>query len=267
MEKTGKKELDAVFEKADDPLQQAEKTRAEIATKFRAMCTTCGIVVLKIPDLEQAIRAFVIRILMDIVKLTPSSEGPVDFKKLDLHNLFSFKQESPYFTFDEKILGLCKGLNVKDGEIAKMKDSIVDFLKSLEGVKKVFDEYTKEVGEIKDEAYDFVRLIDVKDGISEIYNQVKIGKRNLEKIFDVRGAMLMLGEAAEQIAEVIKVVHGWYDDPKFYIDFGEKARELVKKNITDMKKVVWETTNEQKLEKSEDWENNFDYRVVGQLQK
>lgn len=263
MEKTGKKELDAIFEKADDPLQQTEKTRSEIASKFKNMCITCGIVVLKIPDLEQAIRALVIRILMEIVKVTPKND--LDFSKLNLQNLFKFSQESPYFVFDEKILGLCKGLNVKEGEISKMIDSIVEFLKTLEGVKKVLDEYTKEVGEIKEEAFEFVKALDIKDGISEIYNQVLIGKRNVQKIFDMREAIQILGAAAEQISEVIKVVHSWYDDSKFYVSFGEKAKELVSKNITDMKKIVWETTNEPKLPQFEDWKTNFDYREAGHL--
>jgi len=32
-----------------------------------------------------------------------------------------------------------------------------------------------------------------------------------------------------------------------------------------MKEIIWNTSNEPKLEKFEDWKNNYEYRQVGQL--
>jgi hypothetical protein len=271
MEKTGKPELDEVFAKMDDPLQKSEETRALIANAFKEMTTITGTCVLKIPDLEQCVRAFLIRFLMEVRMNAPTtgdSVAPLDITKLDLQTLFSFSQESPYLSFDEEKLKNLQSLVKCDpntGELGKMKETIVNFLHTLEGIKSVFDEYSKECAEIKDEAMEFVNKLKMSDGMSSIYNDIMVAKRNVQKILDMRSIINVFGEVAKEIAEVVEVFGKLYADKSSFNVFDNLAKEMVEKNVTEMKLMVWNTTNEAKLDKFEFWETNFDYVVVGQL--
>ena len=148
LEKTGKTELDEVFDKADDPLVQSERTREKIAAAFKEMTINTGTVVLKLPDLEQSIRAYIIRFLIEIrlsplLTLTINKRDEVEnvMSKLELHKLFIISDNSPYISFDEEVLKNLKlSFNIKPdgGELGKMKEVIVTFIRSLKEIKKVY---------------------------------------------------------------------------------------------------------------------------------
>ena len=271
LEKTGKPDIDEVFAKADDPLQQSEITRSKIANAFKEMTILTGTCVLKVPDLEQCIRAYLIKFLIELKLNSPTQGGSLDFdfSKLELNSMFTFSQTAPYISFDEKKLKDVQNIfkiNPLEGELGKMKDSIVQFIKSLEGIKHIFDEYSKECWEIKEEAYEFISKLDVRDGMSELYRQVMIGKRNVQKILDMRVILEVIGEVGTQIAEAVNVFSSDIRDRSHFKKYEDLAAELVEKKITsDMKEIVWNTSNEAKLEKFEDWKNNFEYRPVGTI--
>lgn len=271
MEKTGKPDLDEVFSKADDPLQKAEEVRSKIAAAFKEMTTLTGTVVLKVPDLEQCVRSYLIKFLVELRKNAPTQGDTVDLdiSKLDLQDLFCFSQQPPYLTVNEEKLKTLQSAfkcNPCEGELGKMKDSIVKFLQSLEGIKSVFDEYAKEVGEIKQEAFEFVGKLKYSEGVSEIYREIMIGKRNLQKILDMRSIIQVFGEVGNQISEAVEVFSRLYKDSSAFKQFDALAKVAIEKKCgDDMMKLVWETTNEAKLPKLEDWKDNFDYKIAGQV--
>ncbi len=271
MEKTGKPDLDNVFAKADDPLEQAERTRSKIAETFKTMTIITGTCVLKIPDLEQSIRSYLIRFLMELRLNAPTQGGSEEFdwEKFDLNNMFHFSQESPFLSFDEeklKILQSAFKINPTEGELGEQKDAICEFLKTLPGIKKVFEEYRKECGEIKDEGMEFVSKLKLSDGVQELYREIGIGTRNLQKILNMTSVLQMIGEVGNQVAEAVEVFAKAYRDKNSFKQFDTLAKDMVEKKIFDMKKIVWETSNEKRLDKFEDWENNFEYREVGQIE-
>jgi len=273
MEMTGKAELDEVFDKADDALQESEKTRLKIANAFKQMTISTGTVVLKNPDLEQCIRAYLIKFIMEVKLNARTKDGSnvvadIDFDKLELNKLFSFLQEKPYIKLDEdKLKNLKEVLNFNPlaGELGKMREDIVRFIKSLEGIKSVFDEVVKEAQEIRAEAYEFITKLKLSDGANELMKNLQIGKRNLQKIIDMTTIVKIIGEASRQISESVQVFGNLCTDSKEFKKYEGLADEMNLKRITDMKQIVWETTNEQRLDKFEQWETNFDYKLVNQV--
>ena len=271
LEKTGKIELDSVFEKADDPLEQSEKTRKRMAETFKTMTILTGTCVLKVPDLEQCLRAYLIRFLIEVKKTAPTLGGlKQEFDISELYKLFKFEQTQPFISFDEaKLNELLKthNFNPMEGELGQMKDSIVNFLKSITGIKQIFNEFAKEMGEIRLEAYEFITKLKLSDGASSIYNNLQIGRRNLQKIFDMRIILEIFSEVSKQMKEAVQVFGNVCSDRVKFKQYEDLACQMIEKNISnDMKRLVWESTNEPRLDKFEDWEHNFEYKLNNQVE-
>ena len=141
LEKTGKPELDEVFQKADDPLEESEKQRKIIANAFKEMTLVTGTVVLKRPDLEQSIRAFLIRFLMEIKKNITVGGFVNGFSQVGIQNLFTFDMQPPYLKIDEVTVNKLKeqfNVNPFSGELGAMLEAIIGFLKTLQGIGERF---------------------------------------------------------------------------------------------------------------------------------
>ena len=194
----------------------------------------------------------------------------LDISKLELHKVFAFSQNPPFLVFDADKLNTLQSLfklNPMEGQLGKMKDSIITFIKSLEEVKKVYAEYSKELREIKDECWEFISHLNVKDGLSEVYKQCMIGKNNLKKILNMKDILDMFGTIGSQIKETVEVFGKAATDPNNFKDYDNLAKKLIsEKQTEDMMKVVWFSTNEPKLDNFNDWKNNFEYRIVGEIQ-
>ena len=194
----------------------------------------------------------------------------LDISKLELHHVFAFSQNPPFLVFDAEKLNTLQSLfklNPMEGKLGKMKDSIITFIKSLEEIKKVYAEYTKEIGEIKNEAWEFVSKLEYKDGLSEVYRDCMIAKNNLQKILSMKDILDMIGNIGSQISETVEVFTKAYRDPNNFKEYDNLAKKLIsEKQTEDMMEVVWNSTNEPKLDSFNDWKNNFEYRIVGEIQ-
>jgi len=275
LEKTGKTELDEVFDKADDPLVQSERTREKIAAAFKEMTINTGTVVLKLPDLEQSIRAYIIRFLIEIrlsplLTLTINKRDEVEnvMSKLELHKLFIISDNSPYISFDEEVLKNLKlSFNIKPdgGELGKMKEVIVTFIRSLKEIKKVYKEFLKEMEEIQAEAYEFLTKLKITDGPQELYKDLLIGKRNLQKIIDMTTIIQIISEVSRELTEVVDVFSKVRSDVDEFKKLDDLAKKMFIFKITDMKQIVWNTSNEPRLKRFESWVHNFDYKIEEQV--
>ena len=268
LEKTGNKDLDSIFKKIDDPLEKTEETRQQIATSFKHMIITCGTCVLQKPDIEQCLRAYIIK----LVSLLVSSSKTEDLDpNLLMSNFMSFSSKSPFISLNEEKIAEFKqvfGVNASEGILKDIKDSIINFLTDLVKLKEVYESYYVEVGELKDEISEFVEILRLnyaKYGLSTTWDYMQIGKRNLLKIFDMRHLLNIFTNISIQIAEAVEVFSAILTDKSKYKVYVDLAKDVAKKNITDMKDIVWETTNESKLAKLSDWKNNFVYTEIDEL--
>ena len=149
-----------------------------------------------------------------------------------------------------------------------MKQAIVNFFNQIKGLNEVYDEYLKEMREIKGEVSEFIGVL-LKGynefGLKETWEFLKIGRENLANLVNLESFIQILTELGRQVAESVEKFAIAFSKKENIKVFEDLADQMLKENIIDMKQIVWNTTNEEKLTNFEDWKNNFSYKELGTL--
>jgi len=119
--------------------------------------------------------------------------------------------------------------------------------------------------EIQAEAYEFLTKLKITDGPQELYKDLLIGKRNLQKIIDMTTIIQIISEVSRELTEVVDVFSKVRSDVDEFKKLDDLAKKMFIFKITDMKQIVWNTSNEPRLKRFESWVHNFDYKIEEQV--
>ncbi len=262
LEKSGKEDLDKVFGHAETILTKAENARQILADAFKTLTKITGTCVLKNPDIEQCFRSFFIKLIAEFKKILPSSSDEAK----DILGILSFSNSKPYLNVDQEKLDALKEkhkANPMNDEINDIMKQITDYLSQLEEFGNSLKEIVEDVNNAKNDCLTLVKNIQTKK--EEYVGAIPISKKNIEKIVADGDIIRMFQEITNQFAEVIEKLSSISTNPNEIAELAKLGADMADKNIFEAKQLVWETTNETKLDVFDDWVNNFEYRVVGEV--
>jgi len=265
LEKTDKEDVDKVFGHTEIILNNFENSRQFIADAFKLLTKITGTCVLKNPDLEQCVRAFFIKLLVEFFKLIPKGKDEAEELK-KVFEIFEFSTKAPFFSVNNEKLNKVKekfNANPINKDIEEIINQINDYMGK-------FDDFVNSLKAVDDEIkagkQDCLDLIEnIKNDKQQYGSVLPKVLRNMNAILDRGNVFLMLKEVIDQFGEVVEKLQSVLSDPKEMLDLIKLSKDMYDKQIFEIKQLCWETTNEERLSKFEDWENNFEYRVVGEL--
>jgi hypothetical protein len=270
IENCGVNDLDKIFSKMKKCLEKTEATRQKLAEKFKTMIIETGVCVLKRPELERCITAFLVNILIEIVKT--SGEKSDEITKFDFHSLIKFDKTSPFVSFDNKKLEEIKKMFNLDLDnhktISKMKNSIYEFLFAANEIKEFFTEIEDTVIVLFQSGKKFYDILkqkyyrDEKDKFTfgQIRDCLRIAENNFSNLTEVTQFISIMAKLLVEISTTIYTTARNLINPLEVSKWKKVAVDAVAKKIFEPKEIVFVYSKEKKCERIEDWEKNICYK-------
>lgn len=270
IENCGVDDLDKIFKEMKKCLEKTEVTRQKLAEKFKSMIIETGVCVLKNPRLERCITAFLVNILIEIVKLSDNKTDEIN--QFDFHSLIKFDKSPPFVSFDTKKIQEMKKLFKfdldKNKSITKMKDSIYEFLEAATHLKDFFKEIEDTVIVLLQSGKKFYNVLNQKyfnesDNFtfSQIKDCLRKAENNFSNLTEVTYFISTMTKLLVEISTTIYTIGNNLLNPNEVTRWKKVAVDAVNKKIFDTKEIVFVYSKEKKCDRIEEWEKNICYKV------
>jgi len=270
IENCGVNDLDKIFFEMKKCLEKTEATRQKLADKFKTMIIDTGVCVLKKPELERCITAFLVNILIEIVKSSGNKSDEIT--KFDFHSLIQFDKFPPFVSYDNKKLEEIKLIfNTdldKNKTILKMKNSIYEFLFAANEIKEFFKEIEDTVIMLFQSGKKFYDILkqkyysEEKDKFTfgQIRDCLRIAENNFSNLTEVTQFISIIAKLLVEISTTIYTTAKNLINPLEVNKWRKVAIDAVEQKIFEPKAIVFRYSKEKKCDRIEDWEKNICYK-------